>query len=120
MATRLCFQFISNSPEVNIVALTLCVEDTAWLAKKNRQKDFKSVHVTTSFFPGGVVLEVCLAKYWANLGTVEASYSVTFHGIHTDKKELVLHGAHRSDHLSILFLLKENRNPPPPLIREGF
>ena len=83
------------------------------VSQKNRQKDFKSVHVTTSFFPGGVVLEVCLAKYWANLGTVEASYSVTFHGIHTDKKELVLHGAHRSDHLSILFLLKENRNSPP-------
>ena len=39
------------------------------------------------------MLEVCLAKWWAHLNDVEASYSVTFHGIESDRK-LVLHGAH--------------------------
>ena len=52
-------------------------------------------------YAGGLVLEVCLAKYWAHLGEVEASYSVTFHGIQCDTSELVLHGAHSFTRLNL-------------------
>ncbi len=41
----------------------------------------------------GFVLEVCLAKWWANLGSVDVSYSVTFLGVMPEPKEIVLHGA---------------------------
>ena len=64
---------------------------------------------------GGVVLEVCLAKYWANLGTVEASYSVTFHGIHTDKKELVLHGAHSYTRINLSGALAGSEEVSPDI-----
>ena len=36
---------------------------------------------------GGFVLEVCLAKWWANIGNVECSYSVTFHGLTPEGRE---------------------------------
>ena len=42
---------------------------------------------------GGFLLEVCLAKWWANLGSVNISFSVTFHGISPDSKSIVLHAA---------------------------
>ena len=44
---------------------------------------------------GGYVLEVCLAKWWANIGNVECSYSVTFHGLTPEgrQQELCFHGA---------------------------
>jgi len=29
----------------------------------------------------GAVVEFCLAKWWANLGLVEASYTITFQGL---------------------------------------
>ena len=45
------------------------------------------------FIPGGFLLEVCIAKWWANLGNVNISYSVTFHGISPDSKSVVLHAA---------------------------
>ena len=35
----------------------------------------------------GYILEVCLAKWWANIGNVECSYSVTFHGISPEGRE---------------------------------
>ncbi len=38
-------------------------------------------------------MEVCLAKWWANLGSVDVSYSVTFLGVMPEPKEIVLHGA---------------------------
>ena len=40
----------------------------------------------------GHVLEVCLAKWWANLGTLEAEYTVTFHGVLPNPSALVMHG----------------------------
>ena len=40
----------------------------------------------------GQVLEVCLAKWWANLGTLEAEYSVTFRGVLPSPGTLVMHG----------------------------
>ena len=36
---------------------------------------------------GGFILEVCLAKWWANIGNVECSYSVTFHGLSPEGRE---------------------------------
>jgi len=40
----------------------------------------------------GAVLEVCLAKWWANIGSLEAEYSVTFHGVLPNPPSLVMHG----------------------------
>ena len=42
---------------------------------------------------GGFLLEVCIAKWWANLGNVNISFNVTFHGISPDSKSIVLHAA---------------------------
>ena len=39
------------------------------------------------------MLELCIAKWWASLGTIDTSYSVTFHGIQVGTRELVIHGA---------------------------
>lgn len=39
------------------------------------------------------MLEVCLAKWWANIGVVKVSYSVTFFGLVPSAKELIFHGA---------------------------
>jgi tripeptidyl-peptidase-2 len=36
---------------------------------------------------------VCLAKWWASVGTVDLSYSVTFQGVSAEPKEIVLHSA---------------------------
>ena len=32
-------------------------------------------------FQGGRVMELCMTKWWASLGTVQISYSVTFRGV---------------------------------------
>ena len=29
----------------------------------------------------GEVIELCVAKYWDNLGTIEVQYSLEFHGL---------------------------------------
>ena len=42
---------------------------------------------------GGQVLEVCLAKWWANIGAVKVSYTVTFFGITPSSKEIMFHGS---------------------------
>lgn len=34
-----------------------------------------------------------MAKWWANIGSINASYSITFQGILPDQKEVVFHGA---------------------------
>ena len=44
-------------------------------------------------FTGGQVLEVCLAKWWANIGAVKVSYTITFFGITPSSKEIMFHGA---------------------------
>jgi len=41
----------------------------------------------------GQVVEFCLAKWWANLGTVECEYSITLHGLGPGpRRELSMHG----------------------------
>ena len=42
---------------------------------------------------GGQVLEVCLAKWWANIGAVKVSYTITFSGITPSSKEIMFHGS---------------------------
>ncbi|KAH9635138.1 hypothetical protein HF086_000859 [Spodoptera exigua] len=42
---------------------------------------------------GGVTLEVVIAKYWANLGEVSASYSVELHGLAADFGQRLVLGA---------------------------
>ena len=40
-------------------------------------------------------MEFCLAKWWANIGQVETSYTVTFHGVKPSNNAgngLVMHG----------------------------
>ena len=48
----------------------------------------------------GQVLELCLAKWWNNLGSVKISYTVTFYGLKPSCNEIVLHASdciHRLD-----------------------
>jgi len=40
----------------------------------------------------GNVIEVCLAKWWANLGNIETEYTVTFYGLLPNPSQLVMHG----------------------------
>ena len=39
----------------------------------------------TIILKGGLVMELCLTKWWASLGTVQVSYSVTFRGVVSSK-----------------------------------
>ncbi|QQP38425.1 Uncharacterized protein FKW44_018993, partial [Caligus rogercresseyi] len=41
---------------------------------------------------GGFTLEVCLAKFWSNLGSINVSYSITFYGVKCDSKDIMMHG----------------------------
>jgi len=49
----------------------------------------------TRGFPvrGGLVLEVVVAKYWANLGEMTLDYSVEFHGVKPERSVITMHGA---------------------------
>jgi tripeptidyl-peptidase-2 len=42
---------------------------------------------------GGLVLEVVVAKYWANLGEMTLDYSVEFHGVKPERSVITMHGA---------------------------
>lgn len=39
------------------------------------------------------MLEVVVAKYWANLGEVTLDYSVEFHGVKPERPVITMHGA---------------------------
>jgi tripeptidyl-peptidase-2 len=39
------------------------------------------------------VLEVVVAKYWANLGEVTLDYSIEFHGLKPERPVITMHGA---------------------------
>ncbi|XP_052216044.1 tripeptidyl-peptidase 2-like isoform X2 [Dreissena polymorpha] len=38
-------------------------------------------------------LELCVAKWWANIGEVTLNYTVTFHGVHPTSNPVIVHGA---------------------------
>ncbi|EEB17144.1 tripeptidyl-peptidase, putative [Pediculus humanus corporis] len=42
---------------------------------------------------GGLVLEVVVAKYWANLGEITIDYSIEFHGVKPDNSVVTMQGA---------------------------
>lgn len=42
---------------------------------------------------GGLVLEVVVAKYWANLGEVTLDYSIAFHGVKPESPSITMQGA---------------------------
>jgi len=51
-------------------------------------------HIPLAFaVKGGRILELCLAKWWASLGTVQITYTITFHGISSRTSSLNMHGA---------------------------
>jgi hypothetical protein len=45
------------------------------------------------FAQGGLVLEVVVAKYWADLGEVTLDYSVAFHGVKPESPSVTMQGA---------------------------
>jgi len=40
----------------------------------------------------GQVVEFCISKWWANIGSVDCQYSITFHGVKPSSTNLVMHG----------------------------
>jgi len=42
---------------------------------------------------GGLVLEVVVAKYWANFGEVTLDYSIAFHGVKPESPSVTMQGA---------------------------
>lgn len=60
----------------------------------------------------GNILEVCLAKWWANLGEVSLNYSVTFRGIHVDSKQIVMHAADGIARCNVKATLKHEEISP--------
>lgn len=50
-------------------------------------------------------LELCIAKWWANIGNLLINYSISFHGLHPNQQNIVMQGAesiHRIDVTSLL------------------
>jgi tripeptidyl-peptidase-2 len=45
------------------------------------------------FVQGGLVLEVVVAKYWADHGEVTLDYSIAFHGVKPESPSVTMHGA---------------------------
>ena len=41
----------------------------------------------------GQVIEFCLAKWWANIGSVNCQFTISFHGVKPTSSNLVMHGA---------------------------
>jgi tripeptidyl-peptidase-2 len=64
-----------------------------WLALINWFTRLESSLVSLRLCLGGFLLEVCIAKWWANLGNCNISFNVTFHGVIPDSKSLVFHAA---------------------------
>ncbi len=66
------------------------------------------------------VLEVCLAKWWAHIGAIGCSYSVTFHGLTLERgaSEVVFHGAEGISRIEIASMIhvEEVREKQCPLV----
>lgn len=69
------------------------------MVSRNRTSRYESVdeemrNETTHFCAqGGLVLEVVVAKYWANLGEVVLDYSLAFHGVKSESPSITMQGA---------------------------
>lgn len=69
------------------------------LSKRScRQQEFQKVISLTSQsdtilsfqVKGGIILEVVVGKYWANIGDMEIDYSISFHGIHPENPQITM------------------------------
>lgn len=72
------------------------------LSKRScKQQEFEKVLSLTSQsdsilsfqIKGGVILEVVIGKYWANIGDVEVDYSISLHGIRPDNPNITMMAA---------------------------
>ena len=43
-----------------------------------------------NFFQGDSTLELCIAKWWANIGDVMLNYSLTFHGVQPSSNPVIV------------------------------
>ena len=61
----------------------------------NKQLNVSSNNNCLKSFPvrGGLVLEVVVAKYWANLGEMTINYSLSFHGIKPNRPSITMTAA---------------------------
>ncbi|KAJ8310382.1 hypothetical protein KUTeg_012247 [Tegillarca granosa] len=57
-------------------------------------------------------LEMCIAKWWANIGEVKLSYSVTFHGVSIDSQQSVMHAADAITRFNLNSTLKNQELSP--------
>lgn len=60
---------------------------------------------------GGLILEVVIAKYWANLGDIEIDYSLMFHGIKPDATNLTMQAADGLQQIDLRCLRLEEISP---------
>jgi tripeptidyl-peptidase-2 len=58
-----------------------------------------------------VVLEVAIAKYWANLGDLNLDYSISFHGIKPNQESIMMHAADGIHSLEVTSLQGEEILP---------
>ncbi|XP_023932445.1 tripeptidyl-peptidase 2 [Lingula anatina] len=65
-----------------------------------------------------VTLELCVAKWWANIGDTTASYSITFHGLMPDTNQIHMHGAQGIMRLDVTSGLKHEEISPVITIKE--
>lgn len=40
----------------------------------------------------GNVVEFCISKWWANLGTIDVKYTINYHGVMPSQRDIVMHG----------------------------
>lgn len=67
---------------------------------------------TVSFqIRGGLVLEIVVAKYWADLSEVELNYTISFHGIKPSQPSITMHAANGIHSLEVTSLQGEEIVP---------
>lgn len=78
----------------------------------------KTVAITSKIdtyipFPvkGDLVLEVVIAKYWANLGEANLDYTISFHGVKPSEPSITILGAHGIHSLEVKTLQGEEIAP---------
>ncbi|XP_078488477.1 tripeptidyl-peptidase 2 isoform X1 [Ciona intestinalis] len=68
---------------------------------------------TEQAFPvqGGLCLELCVARWWSNIGEVSVSYNVEFHGVNPSDKFITMHAVDGIHRLELKSLLLEEISP---------
>lgn len=68
--------------------------------------------IVTHQFQGGLILEVAIAKYWANLGEMYVDYTIEFHGIRVVNGDLAMHSADGINRLELKSSLRNEEVVP--------